>query len=236
MVHKAKRKNNLTAFLYSYSFPVCWLFMAFLTRIDWLGPRCCAHVLAEEGPLFKGGWPQVWCGSPLILGLSWEQRPGTHGSQRGAPLLGMYRRIVEVFSHGRWGHLSIPSDMENLGLTSNSLLAFIDTDKPLFGFWSEAAFPLLQSHHQLLWELERLRQIIDTNHDQRRNGCHCKNVFINDLHIILWEWYSARQNCNRFSPNGNIFLQKYVALKGVKKLNMFPPVREMTDQGQETIH
>lgn len=62
MVHKAKRKNNLTAFLYSYPFPVCWLFMAFLTRIDWLGPRCCAHVLAEEGPLFKGGWPPgvVW--------------------------------------------------------------------------------------------------------------------------------------------------------------------------------
>lgn len=45
--------------------------------------------------------PQVWCGSPLILGLSWEQRPGMHGSQRSAPLLGMYRRLVEVFSHGR---------------------------------------------------------------------------------------------------------------------------------------
>lgn len=40
---------------------------------------------------------------------------------------------------------------------------------------------------QLLWERGRLRQIIDTNHDQRRNDCHCKDVFINDLHLILWE-------------------------------------------------
>lgn len=98
------------------------------------------------------------------------------------------------------------------------------------------ASALPHSHQHFLWELERLKQIIDTNHDQRRNDCHCKNVFINDLHIILWERYSARQNCDRFSPNGNISLQKCVALKGVKKLNVFPPVRKMTDQGQETIH
>lgn len=121
-------------------------------------------------------------------------------------------------------------------LTQHPRALTATAEPPCWLLQGSAASALPHSHQHLLWELERLKRIIDTNHDQRRNDCHCKNVFINDLHIILWEWYSARQNCDRFSPNGNISLQKCVALKGLKKPNVFPPVRKMTDQGQETIH
>lgn len=131
------------------------------------------------------------------------------------------------------GHLSTPMARPAGPLLTQPLVAFIATGEPPFWFHPELCCLCSSS---LSPALSLGTGEAETNHDQRRNDCHCKNVFINDLHIILWEWYPARQNCDRFSPNGNISLQKCVALKGVKKLNVFPPVRKMTDQGQETIH
>lgn len=226
MVYNAKRKNILTAFQYSHAFPVSdYLGHLSPGSLIRLGPGTRRPCLRKE----------LWLSTVSCEGCCGSTQPGCAAVRRGTVLLNAHWGGLSQ----QWEHLSTPSDTVSSGLTDFQLPDghwLNPHGNPPFGFWSEVALPLLHSHCRILWELERLRQIIDTNYNQRRNDCHCKNVFINDLHIILREWYSARQNCNRFSPNGNFFLQNCVALKGVKQLNIFPPVRKMTDQGQETIH